>query len=192
MAVASGLLFLPSCNSTNTAILNNPNGLVTPKNTYTVTLTGVDKNGVVAEQHTTTTPLGNRHPYGELRTGLHDADDGPAALHGSSRPRQLTHGARSVADDSRVGAHYLSVCSAVPPSGEKKQACSAHPALERDSARLHILRNSRMASTTTASGPGDIGDRAGGGRARGANHSPSHRTHLRSLADDPLSWNRRP
>jgi hypothetical protein len=47
LAVASGLLLLPSCGSSNTPTnANNINGLITPKNTYTVTLTGVDQNGV--------------------------------------------------------------------------------------------------------------------------------------------------
>ena len=54
MAVAGTLLFLPSCSSSNTT-LNNPSGLVTPKNTYTFTLTGVDENGVTPSNTTTTT-----------------------------------------------------------------------------------------------------------------------------------------
>jgi hypothetical protein len=44
MTIAGGLLLLPSCGSTT--ILNNNSGLVTPKNTYTITLTAVDQNGV--------------------------------------------------------------------------------------------------------------------------------------------------
>lgn len=44
MAVAGSLLLLPSCGSGT--ILNNNSGLVTPKNTYTITLTAVDQNGV--------------------------------------------------------------------------------------------------------------------------------------------------
>jgi hypothetical protein len=54
IGIASGFLFLPSCNSNN-AMLNNPNNLVTPKNTYTFTLTGVDANGVAPSNTTTTT-----------------------------------------------------------------------------------------------------------------------------------------
>ncbi|MFZ0416489.1 MAG: hypothetical protein WAM04_00175 [Candidatus Sulfotelmatobacter sp.] len=54
ITLASGFLFLPSCNSNN-AMLNNPSGLVTPKNTYTFTLTGVDENGVAPSNTTTTT-----------------------------------------------------------------------------------------------------------------------------------------
>jgi hypothetical protein len=37
-------MVLPSCGGTHT-IQNNNSGLVTPKNTYTLTLTGVDQNG---------------------------------------------------------------------------------------------------------------------------------------------------
>jgi hypothetical protein len=54
ITMGSGFLFLPSCNSNN-AMLNNPSGLVTPKNTYTFTLTGVDANGVAPSNTTTTT-----------------------------------------------------------------------------------------------------------------------------------------
>jgi hypothetical protein len=50
MAVASSLLLLPSCG--NTSGLNNNNSLVTPKNTYTFTLTGVDTNGVAPSNST--------------------------------------------------------------------------------------------------------------------------------------------
>ena len=56
VGVAVGLLILPSCNSTNTlSNSNNSNGLVTPNNTYTITLTGVDKNGVSPSNTTTST-----------------------------------------------------------------------------------------------------------------------------------------
>jgi hypothetical protein len=41
--MVSGLLLLPACGSTNNT--NNPSGEVTPKNTYTFTLTGADQNG---------------------------------------------------------------------------------------------------------------------------------------------------
>lgn len=50
MAIASSLLFLPACG--NTSGLNNNNSLVTPKNTYTFTLTGVDSNGVAPSNST--------------------------------------------------------------------------------------------------------------------------------------------
>ncbi len=42
LAVGSSILILPSCNSTTATSTSN---LVTPKNTYTITLTGVDNNG---------------------------------------------------------------------------------------------------------------------------------------------------
>ena len=55
MVVASGLLLLPSCGSSKTPTTsNNANNLVTPKNTYTVTLTGVDQNGVSPSNITST------------------------------------------------------------------------------------------------------------------------------------------
>ena len=55
MVVASGLLLLPSCGSSTTPTTsNNANNLVTPKNTYTVTLTGVDQNGVSPSNITST------------------------------------------------------------------------------------------------------------------------------------------
>jgi hypothetical protein len=43
LSMVSGLLLLPACGSTNNT--NNPSGEVTPKNTYTFTLTGADQNG---------------------------------------------------------------------------------------------------------------------------------------------------
>ena len=56
VGVVVGLLILPSCNSTNTlSNSNNSNGLVTPNNTYTITLTGVDENGVSPSNTTTST-----------------------------------------------------------------------------------------------------------------------------------------
>lgn len=54
LAVASGLLVLPSCGG-NSPTSNNTSGLVTPKNTYTFTLTGVDANGVGPSNTTGTT-----------------------------------------------------------------------------------------------------------------------------------------
>ncbi len=54
LALASSILVLPSCGATN-ATSNNSNGLITPKNTYTVTLTGVDANGISPSNTTTTT-----------------------------------------------------------------------------------------------------------------------------------------
>jgi hypothetical protein len=55
MVVGSGLLLLPSCGSNNVPTTsNNANNLVTPKNTYTVTLTGVDQNGISPSNITST------------------------------------------------------------------------------------------------------------------------------------------
>jgi hypothetical protein len=45
MAMASGLLLVPSCGGGSNTTINNNNGLITPKNTYTITVTGVDQNG---------------------------------------------------------------------------------------------------------------------------------------------------
>jgi hypothetical protein len=54
IAMASGVLLMPACSS-STNNTNNPSGQVTPKNTYTFTLTGADENGA-APGNTTTTP----------------------------------------------------------------------------------------------------------------------------------------
>jgi hypothetical protein len=55
MVVASGLLLLPSCGTSNVPTTsNNVNNAVTPKNTYTVTLTGVDQNGISPSNITST------------------------------------------------------------------------------------------------------------------------------------------
>jgi hypothetical protein len=51
LAVASGLLLVPACNTTTT---NGPNNEVTPNNTYTFTLSGVDENGAGPSNSTTT------------------------------------------------------------------------------------------------------------------------------------------
>jgi hypothetical protein len=52
MALAAGVMVLPSCGGTRT-IQNNNSGLTTPKNSYTVTLTGVDQNGNSPSNSTT-------------------------------------------------------------------------------------------------------------------------------------------
>ncbi len=54
LIMATSVLVLPSCSATKT-VSNNSNGLVTPKNTYTVTLTGVDANGISPSNTTTST-----------------------------------------------------------------------------------------------------------------------------------------
>ena len=54
LAISSNLLMLPSCNATTTTANNNI-GLITPKNTYVFTLTGVDANGVAPSNSTSTT-----------------------------------------------------------------------------------------------------------------------------------------
>jgi len=50
-AVAGGLLLMPACGSTPAT--NSPNGEITPKNTYTFTLTGTDQNGAAPSNTTT-------------------------------------------------------------------------------------------------------------------------------------------
>lgn len=51
MMVAGGLLLVPACGSSLTT--NSPNGEITPKNTYTFTLTGADQNGSAPSNATT-------------------------------------------------------------------------------------------------------------------------------------------
>jgi len=57
MAVAAGVLLMPACGSQNLPrlITNAPNGQVTPKNTYTFTLTGADQKGA-APSNATSSP----------------------------------------------------------------------------------------------------------------------------------------
>ncbi len=57
LLVAGSLFALPSCSSNNSSSTtsNNANGFVTPKNTYTITLTGVDANGVGPSNNSTST-----------------------------------------------------------------------------------------------------------------------------------------
>jgi hypothetical protein len=56
IAVAGGLLLMPACGSKTTT--NSPNGAITPKNTYTFTLTGTDQNGAAPSN-------GNNCPVGQ-------------------------------------------------------------------------------------------------------------------------------
>ena len=55
MLLASGLLLMPSCSSSNHS--NSPTGQITPNNTYTFTLTGADANGA-APGNSITCPVG--------------------------------------------------------------------------------------------------------------------------------------
>jgi hypothetical protein len=54
--VAGATLLTPACGNTTTTTTTNPNGLITPKNTYTFTLMGVDANGVVSSNTGTSAP----------------------------------------------------------------------------------------------------------------------------------------
>ena len=53
IAVAGGLLLMPACGSTYSVTNNAPNGEITPKNTYTFTLTGADQTGAAPSNATT-------------------------------------------------------------------------------------------------------------------------------------------
>jgi hypothetical protein len=55
LTLAGTLLLLPSCSSTT---LNNNNGYVTPKNTYTITLSAVDQNGIAPSNTSSTSSTG--------------------------------------------------------------------------------------------------------------------------------------
>ena len=52
--VTGSFLLIPACSSNSTSNSNNPTGAVTPSNTYTFTLTGVDQNGIVSSNTGTT------------------------------------------------------------------------------------------------------------------------------------------
>jgi hypothetical protein len=54
VAVASCLLFMPACNATTTTGTTTVNGQITPKDTYTFTITGADQNGAGPSNTTTT------------------------------------------------------------------------------------------------------------------------------------------
>jgi len=60
LALASALLLIPACGSSSKNT-NNPSGQITPKNSYTFTLTGADENGAAPgnSQCTGTTCIGN-------------------------------------------------------------------------------------------------------------------------------------
>jgi hypothetical protein len=53
VAVAGGLLLMPACGSNYSVTNNAPNGEITPKNTYTFTLTGADQTGAAPSNATT-------------------------------------------------------------------------------------------------------------------------------------------
>jgi hypothetical protein len=55
LMAAAGLLLTPACGSQNTITNNAPNDEITPKNTYTFTLTGADQTGA-APSNATTSP----------------------------------------------------------------------------------------------------------------------------------------
>jgi len=54
--VGGAILLMPSCSTHNTISPTNPNGQITPKNTYTFTLMGVDSNGVSSSNTGTSAP----------------------------------------------------------------------------------------------------------------------------------------
>lgn len=55
--LSGSLLLLPACSNTNTPTTTTPNG-ITPANTYTFTIVGVDINGVVSSNAGSTTTAG--------------------------------------------------------------------------------------------------------------------------------------
>ena len=54
--VGGAILLMPACSSTRTISPTNPNGQITPKNTYTFTLMGIDSNGVSSSNTGTSAP----------------------------------------------------------------------------------------------------------------------------------------
>jgi hypothetical protein len=56
LVLAGATLLMPACGNTTTTTTTNPNGLITPKNTYTFTLMGVDADGVVSSNTGTSAP----------------------------------------------------------------------------------------------------------------------------------------
>ncbi len=54
--VAVATLLMPACGNRTTTTPTNPNGLITPKNTYTFTVMGVDADGVVSSNTGTSAP----------------------------------------------------------------------------------------------------------------------------------------
>jgi hypothetical protein len=54
--VAGAFLLMPACGNTTTTTPTNPNGQVTPNNSYTFTVMGVDANGVSSSNTGTSAP----------------------------------------------------------------------------------------------------------------------------------------
>jgi hypothetical protein len=54
LAVGGGFLFLPACNTSSNSSPTSPTGSVTPKGSYTFTITGVDQNGAAPSNNATT------------------------------------------------------------------------------------------------------------------------------------------
>jgi hypothetical protein len=52
--ICGAFILIPGCATSNTTSTTTPNG-VTPANTYTFTIVGVDSNGVVSSNTSTTT-----------------------------------------------------------------------------------------------------------------------------------------
>jgi hypothetical protein len=53
LVVGGGFLFLPACNTSSNSSPTSPTGSVTPKGSYTFTITGVDENGAAPSNATT-------------------------------------------------------------------------------------------------------------------------------------------
>jgi hypothetical protein len=54
LVVGGGFLFLPACNTSSNSSPTSPTGSVTPKGSYTFTITGVDENGAAPSNNATT------------------------------------------------------------------------------------------------------------------------------------------
>jgi hypothetical protein len=54
LVVGGGFLFMPACNASSTSSPTSPTGSVTPKGSYTFTITGVDQNGAAPSNASTT------------------------------------------------------------------------------------------------------------------------------------------
>src|SRR5208337_4461233 len=54
--VGGAILLMPACAANNTIAPTNTNGQLTPKNTYTFTIMGIDSNGVSSSNTGTSAP----------------------------------------------------------------------------------------------------------------------------------------